>query len=529
VSSSQARPQHTIGSLRLSRRNLLKALGLGVLAAATPARVAAESGKRRPNVLFIGSDDLRTELNCYGSSHIHSPNIDRLAAEGVVFEHAYVQQAVCAATRASLLTGCRPDTTGADYPYSMYFMEEFLPGHPSLASHFHRQGYFTRTLGKIHHGYSEDFTEPNFSGNAGGNYAALENRDKEPGKQYGPPFEMADVPDNAYRDGILAEEAVATMRRAATKDAPFFLAVGFHKPHLPFCAPKKYWDLYPRDTIGIAPNPEHPEGSPPYSTWHYELGQYTGPNDRNGKRVPDDYARKLRRGYYACVSYMDAQVGRLLDELDRLGLRDNTVVMLWGDHGYHLGEHAMWCKETNFELDTHAPLIVRAPNVKAGGRCPGLVEYVDMFPTLTELAGVPVPDYLEGASLVPLLENPERPWKKAAFSQFPRGLKLEGYAIRTERYRYVEWWNKQRDGMRVDVAARELYDCDADPMETKNVAGLPENRELAAQLSAQLEAGWRAALPDGIENRSNNAPAPPAVPWSPKRARATREKRDKTP
>jgi arylsulfatase A-like enzyme len=506
---------------RLNRRAFIRAscaaLGASALWSNESRVQAAE--KTPPNVLFIGADDLRTELNCYGRSHIHSPNIDRLATGGVLFEHAYVQQAVCAASRASLLTGCRPDTTGADYPYSMYFVEQFLPGHPSLPAYFHRQGYFTRTLGKIHHGYSEDFTEPDFSPNTGGNYALPVNRAMASGQKYGPPFEMAGVPDNAYRDGILAEEAVATLQRAAKSDAPFFLAVGFHKPHLPFCAPQKYWDLYPPESITLAPNPEHPTDSPPYSTWHYELGQYTDPNDSNKKPVPEEYAKTLRRGYYACVSYMDAQVGRLLDELERLGLSQNTLVIYWGDHGFHLGEHAMWCKETNFELDTHAPLIVRGPGVQAGARCPAFVEYVDMFPTITELAGVPTPDYLEGASMVPLLQNPKRPWKSAAFSQFPRGLKLEGYAMRTERHRYVEWWNKERDGARVDIAAIELYDCIKDPMETLNVAGIPENKELVSQLSAQLAAGWRSAWPEGSENQSKNPTAPPPVPWSSKRTR----------
>ncbi len=516
----------------LTRRTLLQAIGLGALGVSltgNPRKSAQAAEKRPPNVLFIGSDDLRTELNCYGRSHIHSPNIDRLASEGVLFERAYVQQAVCAASRASLLTGCRPDTTGADYPYSEYFVEQFLPQHPSLPSYFHQRGYFTRTLGKIHHSYSEDFSEPDFPGKGEGNYATEESRQKMPGKKYGAAFEMADVADNSYRDGIIADEAVATMRRAAKGSAPFFLAVGFHKPHLPFCAPKKYWDLYPADTVGLAPNPEHPQDSPAYSTWHYELGYYSGPSDRGAKQVPEDYAKTLRRGYYACVSYMDAQVGRILDELESLGLSKNTIVMFWGDNGFHLGEQGTWCKETNFELDTHVPLIVRAPGVNANRRCPALVEYVDLFPTVTELADLPRPDYLEGTSLSPLLQEPQRAWKKAAFSQFPRGIR-EGYAIRTDHHRYVEWWNKNEDGSRVEIAARELYDSSADPMETKNIAGLPENKELVAQLSAQLASGWRGALPDGIDNHAKSPAAPPAIPWIAKKNRGPAEEdTDKAP
>ena len=513
------------GTMNFGRRKFLRIscglIGAGLFCNRNTRAHAAEDASR-PNILFIGCDDLRTALNCYEKAHIHSPNIDRLASEGVLFERAYVQQAVCAASRASFLTGCRPDTTGADYPYSMYFVEKFLPAHPSLPAYFHRQGYYTRTLGKIHHGYSEDFSEPDFDAKSAQNYALEENR--KHGK-YGPPFEMADVQDNAYRDGILADETIATMRRATESGSPFFLAIGFHKPHLPFCAPQKYWDLYDPAGIDLPANRQHPENSPPYSTWHYELSQYSGPNDRDGTPVPDDHARALRHGYYACVSYVDALIGQILDELDRLGLRDNTIVMFWSDHGFHLGEHAMWCKETNFELDTHAPLIVRAPGIPGGLRSPALVEYVDMFPTLTELTGIHPPHHLEGTSMVPLLTNPERPWKDAAFSQYPRGTRIEGYAMRTDRYRYVEWWNKDSGGARLDIAARELYDHDADPMETKNVAVLTENSELVRRLSEQLEAGWRFALPEGIRNESHNAPAPRSIPWSRKKARWLSEKK----
>ncbi len=277
------------------------------------------------------------------------------------------------------------------------------------------------------------------------------------------------------------------------KDRPFFLAVGFLKPHLPFIAPKKYWDLYRRDEIPAAPNPVAPEGAPKSALPDWgELRAYDG-IPRTGP-LSEAQARLLKHGYYACVSYMDAQLGRVLDELDRLGLRETTVVVLWGDHGWKLGDHGAWCKHTNFEIDTHAPLICTAPGrAGAGTSSRALVEFVDIYPSLCELAGLPLPPHLEGTSFAPLLDAPGRPWKSAVFSQYPRG-PLMGYTMRTDRYRFTRWLAK--DGTE---SARELYDHQADPLENRNVAGAPANQALVAELAERMQAGWKAvqAAPAG--------------------------------
>jgi len=488
----------------VSRRDFMRVLGAGLAVAALPELAFAE-GPDRPNILFIGADDLRCELNCYGRTHIHSPNIDRLARGGVLFQRAYVQQAVCAASRASFLTGCRPDTTGVDYPYNDKFRNEFLKTHPAIHTFFHRHGYYTRTLGKIHHGWVDDMgklSEKHFS-NGGARTYALPEHNRQGRK---PAVEMADVPDNAYADGRIADEVVATLRRAAQRQEPFCLNVGFYKPHLPFTAPKRYWDLYERDRIELSPNPYLPPGAPAYAAASYELPHYEEGMLKDGAPMSRQNALLLRHAYYACVSFVDAQIGKILDELERLGLRENTVIMLWGDHGWHLGDNGCWGKHTNFERATHAPLIVDAPGIAQGRTSDALVEYVDMFPTLCELAGLPVPTYMEGASLVPLLHEPDRAWKSAAFSQYPRGTSLEGYAIRTDRYRYVEWRRRTDQGYVVE--ARELYDHKVDPLESVSIAAEPQNRALVARLAAKLQAGWRQALPPGIAPYGTPAQAP---------------------
>jgi iduronate 2-sulfatase len=472
----------------------------------------AQKQEQKPNVLLIVSDDLRPELGCYGAAHMVTPNVDRLAEEGMLFERAYVQQAVCTASRASFLTGLRPDQTGSDYPYSIYTVEQLFEGsRPSLPRHFMNEGYYVRCIGKIHHGYHEDFTEKSFDKwppqyvDPAANQARGKDR---------PPYECADVPDETYQDGVNTAEALNTLRRMAKQDSPFFLGLGLWKPHLPWCAPKKYWNLYERDKIPLSPNPEHPEHSPDYSTDYCNLQKYHIPDSPNHLLIGDEEtARTMKHAYFACVSYMDANVGKILAELDALGLRENTIVMLIGDHGWHLGDQDHWGKSTNFENATRAPWIISAPGFRRSQRSRSLVEYVDVFPTLCELAGVSVPDYLEGTSVVPILGNPRRDWKSAVFSQYPRGYpraKFEGYAIRTDRYRYVQW--RELDG---SFKSHELYDHKTDPIESVNLVDNPEYREVVEQLKKQLDAGWKSALPEGIENRSDNPPAPEFVPWGP--------------
>ncbi len=486
---------------------------LAVLACATFAHAAD-----RPNILFFAVDDLRPKFGAYGASYIKSPNLDRIAKAGITFNRAYCQQAVCSPTRSSLMTGTRPDTTQV-WDLETHFRTA-LPNVVTLSQHFKNHGYFVQGMGKIFHGGFDD--APSWSvpwqqprGQAYGlpENLALNQRQfastepdgaakKKGGKKKaatprnsrGPAFEGADVPDETFADGQVARLAVAALGDIAKKKEPFFLAVGFVKPHLPFVAPKKYWDLYDPAKIQLAPNKFRPKDAPDYAV--QAGGEMRAYHGIPAESIPDDLARQLKHGYYAAISYMDAQVGRVLDELDRQGLAKNTIVILWGDHGWKLGEHDAWCKHTNTENDTNAPLLLAVPGLKqAGTRTNGLVEFVDIYPTLADLAGLPLPAHLEGASFKRLLEQPQRAWKPAAFSQYPRsnaGQQLMGYSMRTDRYRFTGWVHRN-DHAKID--AIELYDHQTDPQENTNIAGRPEHKALVERLTAQWRAGWKAAPP----------------------------------
>ena len=478
-------------------------------------------GADRPNILFIAVDDLRPEFGAYGASYVKSPNLDRIAKAGITFNRAYCQQAVCSPTRSSLMTGTRPDTTKV-WDLETHFRAA-LPNVVTLGQHFKNHGYFVQGMGKIYHGSLDD--APSWSvpwqssrGQAYGlpENLALNNRQsaapaaaggsgKKSGKKKqeptprnsrGPAFEGADVPDDTFTDGQNAKLAVATLGVMAKKQQPFFLALGFSKPHLPFVAPKKYWDLYDPAKIQLAPNKFRPKDAPDYAIQPGgELRNYHGIPEGS---IPDDLARQLKHGYYAAISYMDAQLGLVLDELDRLDLAKNTIVVLWGDHGWKLGEHDAWCKHSNAENDTNGALLLSVPGMKhAGAKASGLVEFVDIYPTLAELAGLPLPAHLEGLSFKPVLDHPTRPWKPAAFSQYPRpgnsatgGIPLMGYSMRTERYRFTVWLHRDDPGKVADI---ELYDHQTDPQENLNVAKSPAHRELLEQLMAQWRGGWQGA------------------------------------
>ncbi|MHC4537386.1 MAG: sulfatase, partial [Planctomycetota bacterium] len=292
----------------------------------------------------------------------------------------------------------------------------------------------------------------------------------------GPAFESADVPDNAYFDGMIADKGISDLRRLKNMDKPFFLALGFFKPHLPFNAPKKYWDLYSKEQIDLADNPFRPKGAPDAALHNWgELRAYHGIPPKGP--LSEDMARTLIHGYYACVSYTDAQIGRVLTELDRLGLRDNTTIVLWGDHGWNLGEHGLWCKHCNFETSLHSPLIVRAPNIKAGSRTNALTEYLDIYPSLCKLSNLPLPKHLQGKSFVPLLKNPNLPWKKAVFSRYFRG-----DSVKTDRYRYTQWRDRKNK-----VYARMLYDHSIDLVENVNIAERPENKQIVKKMSKMIQ------------------------------------------
>ncbi len=468
----------------------------------------------KPNVLFIAVDDLRPELGCYGKEYIKSPNIDRLAKSGMVFTRAYCQQSLCSPSRTSLMTGTRPDTTKV-WDLTTNFRDT-LPEVVTLGQHFKQHGYFVQGMGKIYHGGLNDPAswsvpwqvpaaakyalpqEGNSPSGKPGKKQKNRPESKTPGAEgeagrKGMVYECADVPDDTYQDGKVAALARTTLQDLSQKPEPFFLAVGFIKPHLPWVAPKKYWDLYDEAKIELAPNPILPKGAPEYAVRQFdgEIYQYQGMSSKK-EDVPTGLARKLRHAYYASVSYMDAQVGLLLDELKRLGIEQNTIIILWGDHGWKLGEHRAWGKHTNVENDVNAPLILSVPGAKnAGAHCAALVEFVDIYPTLSELAGLPLPAHLEGTSLKPLLDNPEHPWKSAAFSQYPRG-GLMGYSMRTDRYRFTVWADQQ-DHAKVD--AIELYDHQTDPQENTNIARDPAHAGLVSKLMEQWKLGWQGAKP----------------------------------
>ena len=433
----------------------------------------------RPNVLFIAVDDLRPELKCYGAGQIHSPNIDRLAKRSMLFERAYCMVPTCGASRSALMTSLRP----AHNRFINFLTRADVdaPHVDGLHTHFKKNGYHTVSLGKVFHhrsdsahGWSE---EPWRTGAFA--YHLPENRRiqrKKSGSGTKPgraaPYENADVPDNAYPDGRLAEHAVETIGRLAKREQPFFLAVGFFKPHLPFNAPRKYWDLYPEDTIKLPDNYRQKPKDATQGAVHNsgELRAYHGVPRRGP--VSDEMARNLIRGYYACVSYTDALIGKLLDELDRLKLADNTIVVLWGDHGWNLGEHTMWCKHSCFETSLQVPLLVVAPGYKAGQRSRRLVESIDVYPTLCDLAGLAKPGHLQGQSLVPLLKNPEAGWKPYAISRY-----RTGDSIRTDRFRYTKYSRPSGQAL-----GQMLYDHKTDHVENTNVANQSDQAGKLAKL-----------------------------------------------
>ncbi|MCC6124594.1 MAG: sulfatase [Pirellulales bacterium] len=502
--------------------------------AGTPLAADVPAKKPPLNVLFIAVDDLRPELGCYGADYMHTPNIDRLAGQGALFSRAYCQQAVCNPSRASLMTGLRPDSTKV-YDLKEHFRKH-IPDVVTLSQHFMRHGYFAQGISKIYHAGLDDpqswsvphmrpaapvYIDPEIRRDIQERQKKLEAQgiatSKGPPKLDpatgmamelgsrkwvrvdGPAWEAPDVADNVLTDGKTADKAVELLGDFRKNGKPFFLAVGFLKPHLPFVAPKRYLDLYPPESIRLPGNLFAPKGAPELAlTKSGELRNYSDVPDEGP--ISEELMRKLIRAYRACASFTDAQIGRVLDELDRQGLRENTVVVLWGDHGWHLGEHDIWGKMTNFEIATHAPLIISAPGQKnRGAKIEALAEFVDIYPTLCELCGLPAPDGLEGTSLVPIMNDPGRPWKTAAFSQYPRpggtpiavNIRQMGYSMRTDRHRYTEW----RDWKTNEVLARELYDYRTDPQGNANVADEPANHELVAQLGRQLAADWRGAAP----------------------------------
>lgn len=448
---------------------------------------------KKPNVLFIVIDDLRPELNCYGATHIVSPNIDRLAQRGVRFSNAQVQQAICMASRASVLSGLRPEKRGI---YTGESVSDLMPDVLTLNRFFKQNGYTIASCGKVYHfskdteeqfGTDEMVPEQTWTGRGYVTPEAIAKIELNTTHHRGPAYECADVEDTTYKDGANVKNAVARMAELAKEDDPFFLAVGLSKPHLPFVAPKKYWDLYPEASIGLPPVREMPVGSSKYTMrLHAELDSYYG-MPALYKEIDEPTTKVLRRAYYACVSYADALVGQLLDQLDALGIRENTIIVLWGDHGYKLGDYSNWCKWSNMYLDTHIPLIFSIPNGRQGAVCQTQVEALDIYPTLVDLCGLEKPDHLEGISLTDDLTTPGKTKARNVFSIWPHSRTdydrtVMGYSIKDGRYNYVEWV-KLSSG---EVLTRELYDHKSDPRETHNVVNNPEHASVVKRLAADL-------------------------------------------
>ena len=475
--------------------------GLVLLAvlAGTVSRAADQAGGPL-NVLFIVVDDLRPILGCYGDERVKSPRIDALAAEGIRFDRAYCQYALCNPSRSSLLSGRRPESL------EIFTLAKFVrDGHPdvvTLPEHFKAHGYEARSYGKIFHvtnGNHDDpqsWSEPPWpvrkvpATMAVGNPATTSRSVAAPvsttaDHSNDDAAESPDVPDDDLLDGRIAAQAVAALQEL--QDEPFFLAVGFHKPHLPFIAPKRYWDLYDRSAFPPPVDDRLPRDAPDFATNDSaELRRYKGVS-QTGTPVSAEETSRLIHGYHACVSCTDAQVGRLLDELRRLGLDEQTVVVLFGDHGYHLAEKGTWTKRTAWELATRVPLIIRPPRriAAGGGSTDALVELLDLYPTLVDLCGLPAAPGLEGRSLTDLLQDPDTRWPHVARSVITRKVPaigkgtVTGRALRTPRYRWVEW-----TGGPLAEPVDELYDHDADPNETVNLAASAEGRRVIDELRA---------------------------------------------
>ncbi len=440
--------------------------------------------QEKTNVLFIAVDDLRPALACYGDGLAITPNIDRLAGEGALFTNHYVQAPSCAPSRTSMLTGYRPDEVKVTN-HATHFRDtrQEVVTLPEL---FKKEGYTTISLGKIFHyarGYNDtqSWDEEHFLKGYMSGYILQENRDIK-GKAAS--SECVDVPDTAYLDGIIAEKAIECLRSFKKNNTSFFLAAGFLKPHLPFNAPKKYWDLYDREIFGDIDQRDPPENAP--SIAFHNCQELRGYNDTPDEwPLSEEKEKKLRHGYYACVSYVDEQIGKVLKTLDELGLRENTLVVFWGDHGYHLGEQNLWCKSTNFEFSARSPLIISAPGeAKRGITIDAFAESVDIYPTIIDLCGLSSPNELAGISLEPLLQDPVKKWNDKAFNQFVRPYRAAiggkepmthmGYSVRTDGYRYTSWYNVASGSFEYP----ELYRLTDDHKISDNLAGQPDYAEL---------------------------------------------------
>lgn len=498
---------------------------------------STETNAKKLNVLFISIDDLRPSLGVYEDPIAISPNIDRLASEGITFRETFCQSAVCAPSRASLMTGIRPDSTRVWHLGDKF--REINPEAVTMPQYFSKNGYHTVNLGKIFHNYMPDsiswdepdlrparYLQEDWLKRDGETFYISEDVSRSQvvkrdsllklrpiryadGWNTGPAWEAADVHDSLYYDGAQNELTKKVLTRLSKSDEPFYMGLGYFRPHLPFAVPKKYWDLYDPEKIPLANNSEIPEGAPlhsmnsMYELRHYDGFQHIG-HPTSSYRMSEDTIRTLRHGYYASVSYVDALIGDLTSHMKELGIYDNTIIVVWGDHGWKLGDHNSWGKMTNYNIDLKVPVIIRSPDQKSRGiQTHAITELVDLFPTLCEMTGIKIPDYMQGASLVPLIQNPDQEWKSAAFSQFHRrpkvsadGQRYMGYSINTKDYHYIEWYTWDHNtGTRGEQKGAELYDRERDPYEKINIAANKEMSAIKKGLSMELANGWRKALP----------------------------------
>ncbi len=487
------------------------------------------SKEEKKNILFLSIDDLKPLLSNYGESQMKTPNFDRLAKMGMTFTNAHVQYAVCGPSRASVMTGANPDKTKVWDLHTDFRESSNLI---SMPEYLISQGYETTAVGKIYHKGSsspghdgKSWSMPhqlpdNFDSVAGEpafsyyqnpetkrKMAQLVEEAKAKGikkggklrkyvfKRLKPSTEVADVSDTAYQDGLYTQTALQQLDDLEKSGKPWFLGVGYQKPHLPFVAPKKYWDLYDRDKIELAKFQKVAEGTPKFA--YHSFGELRAFSDidndyRVGDIIPEAKQRELIHGYMACISYIDAQIGILLDNLEKRNILDDTIIVLWGDHGWHLGDHTEWCKHSNFEQATRIPFMFTGPGVKENQKSHHPVNLVDLFPTVFELANVNQSPQTDGKSLVPLLDSDKSTTidMDFAYHQYRRQKKM-GYSVRTNRYRYTEWHNNEYRSYNIykddNIAGRELYDYEKDPLETKNLVNNPAYTTIAKDLKIKLK------------------------------------------